>query len=111
MKEIDPMLSTAISFVISYIANCLPVPTTDYEGHLRKCFHNALDRWTVAQEIKDSARNDMDKYLIGLREIVTHTSKGRHPKECELLLSGQMKYFLTKTAANSSLPIRMRYFR
>lgn len=81
----DPMLSTAISFVISYIANCLPVPTTDYEGHLRKCFHNALDRWNVAQEIKDSARNDMDKYLIGLREIVTHTSKGRHPKECELL--------------------------
>lgn len=46
------MLSTAISFVISYIANCLPVPTTDYEGHLRKCFHNALDRWNVAQEIK-----------------------------------------------------------
>ena len=65
----DPMLSTAISFVISYIANCLPVPTSDYEGRLRKCFHNALDKWNVAQEIKDSAR-EVRKGLLKVDEVL-----------------------------------------
>lgn len=81
----DPILSTAISFVISYVANCLPVPTKDFDGRLEDCYHRALNRWNVPQEVRNNARADMAKHLVGLREIITHTSKERHPKECELL--------------------------
>lgn len=81
----DPILSTAISFAISYVANCLPVPTKDLDGRLEACYHRALDRWNVSQDTKESAKDDMTKHLVGLKEIITHTSRGRHPKECELL--------------------------
>ena len=79
------MLSTAISFVISYVANCLPVPTKDYDGRLKDCYCRALDKWNVPQEVKTGAKDDIQKHFIGLKEFITHTSKGRHPKECELL--------------------------
>lgn len=81
----DSILSTAISFAISYVANCLPVPTKDLDGRLEACYHRALDRWNVPQDTKESAKDDMTKHLVGLKEIITHTSRGRHPKECELL--------------------------
>ena len=81
----DVILSSAISFVISYVANCLPIPTKKFEGKLKECYHRALDRWNVPQVVKDKAKDDMSKHLVGLREIITRTSKGRHPKECELL--------------------------
>lgn len=81
----DVVLSSAISFVISYVANCLPIPTKGFEGKLKDCYYRALDRWNVPQVVKDKAKDDMSKHLVGLREIITHTSKGRHPKECELL--------------------------
>lgn len=81
----DTILSTAISFVISYVTNCLPVPTKDLDRRLEACYHRALDRWNVPQDTKESAKDDMTKDLVGLKEIITHTSKGRHPKECELL--------------------------
>lgn len=78
-------LSTAISFVISYVANCLPIPTKAIDRRLTDCYHHALDKWNVPQEVRNNARDDMSKHLVGLKEIITHTSKGRHPKECELL--------------------------
>ena len=81
----DVILSSAISFVISYVANCLPIPTKNFEGKLKACYHRALDRWNVPQVVKDKAKDDMSKHLVGLREIITRTTKGRHPKECELL--------------------------
>lgn len=81
----EAILSTAISFVISYVANCLPIPTKGFDKKLESCYHRALKNWNVPQEVKDNAKSDMSKHLIGLREIITHTSKGHHPKECELL--------------------------
>lgn len=81
----EAILSTAISFVISYVANCLPIPTKGFDKKLESCYHRALKKWNVPQEVKDNAKSDMSKHLIGLREIITHTSKGHHPKECELL--------------------------
>lgn len=84
-KTMDAILSTAISFVISYVANCLPIPTKKFDKKLEDCYFRALKKWNVPQEVKDYAMSDMSKHLIGLREIITHTSKGRHPKECELL--------------------------
>lgn len=78
-------LSSAISFVISYAANCLPIPTKDFDGHIKKCYHRALDRWNVSQEIRNNARDDMSKHLVGLKEIISHAPKGHHPKEYELL--------------------------
>ena len=81
----DAILSTTISFVISYVANCLPIPTKNFDKKLENCYYRALSKWNVPQEVKDNAKSDMSKHLIGLREIVTHTSKGHHPKECELL--------------------------
>lgn len=85
MKEMDPVLSTAISFVISYVANCLPVPTKDFDERLKNCYLRAVDKWNVLQETKDNARHDMSKHLAGLKDIITHAPKGHHPKECELL--------------------------
>ena len=78
-------LSTAISFVISYVANCLPIPTKSFDKRLTDCYHRALDKWNVPQEVRDNARDDMSKHLVGLKEVITHTSKGHHPKECELI--------------------------
>lgn len=78
-------LSTAISFVISYVANCLPIPTKTLDERLEDCYHRALDKWNVPQDVRNNAKNDMPKFLVGLKEIITHTSKGRHPKEYELL--------------------------
>lgn len=78
----------ALNLVISYIAGCIPTPhrgRMDIEEKLDKCFERALDKWNVAQCVKDVARNDKGRYMLGLKEIVTHQSKGRHPYECDLL--------------------------
>lgn len=85
MKEMAPFLSTAISFLISYVANCLPVPTKDFDERLKNCYLRAVDKWNVLQETKDNARHDMSKHLEGLKDIITHAPKGHHPKECKLL--------------------------
>lgn len=85
----DPIvLSSAISFVISYVANCLPTPSLPSKylnDRLKDCYLRALDKWNVSQEVRDNARHDMEKHLVGLKEVITHAPKGRHPKECELL--------------------------
>lgn len=82
------VLSSAISFVISYVANCLPtpsLPSKDLNDRLKDCYLRALDKWNVSQEVRDNARDDMEKHLVGLKEIITHAPKGHHPKECKLL--------------------------
>lgn len=79
------ILSTAISFVISYVANCLPVPKKDLDGRLKTCYYRALERWNVPRDTKESAKDDMIKHLAGLKEFITQKSRGHHPKECELL--------------------------
>lgn len=79
------ILSTVISFVISYVANCLPVPKKDLDGRLKTCYYRALERWNVPRDTKESAKDDMIKHLAGLKEFITQKSRGHHPKECELL--------------------------
>lgn len=78
----------ALNLVISYIAGCIPTPhrgRKDIEEKMDECFERALDKWKVAQCVKDGARKDKQHYMLGLKEIVTHQSKGRHPYECDLL--------------------------
>lgn len=78
----------ALNLVISYIAGCIPTPhrgRMDIEEKMDECFERALDKWKVAQCVKDGARKDKQHYMLGLKEIVTHQSKGRHPYECDLL--------------------------
>lgn len=78
----------ALNLVISYIASCIPTPhrgRKDIEEKMDECFERALDKWKVAQCVKDGARKDKQHYMLGLKEIVTHQSKGRHPYECDLL--------------------------
>lgn len=53
--------------------------------HLNKCFKKAVKRWDYPDCAKDSMCQNMDKYLIHLKEFITVKQKGRHPKEYELL--------------------------
>ena len=53
---------------------------------LRKCFNNAVEKWDVIEEFKESTKGNYEKFLSDLSEYLTHSPKGRHPKQNELLI-------------------------
>lgn len=84
-------MDIALSLIISYIAGNIPTINNIIVGnrslyyHLNKCFKKAVQRWDYPDCAKDSMCQNMDKYLIHLKEYITLDHKGRHPKENELL--------------------------
>lgn len=84
-------MDIALSLIISYIAGNIPTIKNIIVGnrslyyHLNKCFKKAVQRWDYPDCAKDSMYQNMDKYLIHLKEYITLDHKGRHPKENELL--------------------------
>ena len=84
-------LEISLSFLISYIAGNVPSIkdlleiNTSLEEKLEKCFKKAVSDWDVDPETKKNAGDNMPRYLIHLKEFLSHTPKGHHPKENELL--------------------------
>lgn len=84
-------MDVALSLIISYIAGNIPtikniiVGNQSLYDHLNKCFKKAVRLWDYPDCVKDSICQNMDKYLIHLKEYITLDNKGRHPKENELL--------------------------
>ena len=84
-------LEISLSFLISYIAGNVPSIkdlleiNTSLEEKLEKCFKKAVSDWDVDPETKKIAGDNMPRYLIHLKESLSHTPKGYHPKENELL--------------------------
>lgn len=84
-------MEIALSLIISYIAGNIPtvkniiVGNRSLHSHLNKCFKKAVKRWDYPDCVKGSMCQNMDKYLIHLKEYITLVHKGRHPKENELL--------------------------
>lgn len=80
-----------ISFLISYIVGNIPTVKEKILGnktlkdHLEDCFKKAVERWDVPNESKKSISDDMDRYILHLKDFITQKNKGRHPKENELL--------------------------
>lgn len=84
-------MDIALSLLISYIASNIPtvkdiiIGNKSIHSHLDKCFKKAVERWDYPDCAKDSICQNMDKYLIHLKEFITRKQNGRHPKEYELL--------------------------
>lgn len=84
-------MDIALSLLISYIASNIPtvkhiiIGNKSIHSHLDKCFKKAVDRWDYPDCAKDSICQNMDKYLIHLKEFITRKQNSRHPKEYELL--------------------------
>lgn len=84
-------LEISLSFLISYITgNISSIKelleiNQSLEEKLQKCFKIAVSKWDVDPETKRIIEDNMPQYLIHLREYLSHASKGRHPKENELL--------------------------
>lgn len=84
-------LEISLSFLISYIAGNVPSIkdlleiNTSLEEKLEKCFKKAVGDWDVDPETKNLVGENMPRYLIHLKEFLSHTPKGHHPKENELL--------------------------
>lgn len=84
-------LEISLSFLISYIAGNVPSIkdlleiNTSLEEKLEKCFKKAVSDWDVDPETKKMFGDNMPRYLIHLKEFLSHTPKGHHPKENELL--------------------------
>ncbi len=84
-------IDITLSFVISLIAGNIPTikellsknPTIDKA--IRKCFQNAVDQWDVIDEFKNDIKNNPEKYFSDLKDYILNPSKGRHPKQNELL--------------------------
>lgn len=81
-----------LNFLISYIAGNIPTikeylaSDRSVNKALRKCFNNAVEKWDVIEEFKESTKGNYEKFLSDLSEYLTHSPKGRHPKQNELLI-------------------------
>ena len=84
-------METALSLLISYLAGNFPtlkdiiIGSKTMHSHLKKCFKKAVERWNYSDCAKDSMCQNMDKYLIHLKEYITLEHTGRHSIEYELL--------------------------
>lgn len=89
-SNVEP-LEISLSFLISFIAGNVPSIKdlleidTSLEEKLEKCFKKAVNDWNVDPETRKLVGDNMPKYLLHLKEFLSHYPKGRHPKENELL--------------------------
>ena len=81
-----------LNFLISYIAGNLPTLKDYFVSHqsiekvIRKCFNNAIEKWSVIDEIKESTKDSYEDLLKELNDYLTHSIRGRHSKQNELLI-------------------------
>lgn len=81
-----------VSFLISVAAGNLPTvkellsENKSVDKALKKCFKRAVEKWDVIEELRESTRNNPEKFFSDLKEYLSHSSKGRHPKQNELLI-------------------------
>lgn len=81
-----------VSFLISVVAGNIPTvkdlisKNRSIDKALKKCFKSAVEKWEVLGELRESTRNNPEKFFSDLKEYLTHSSKGRHPKQNELLI-------------------------
>lgn len=81
-----------VSFLISVAAGNLPTvkellsKNRTVDKALKKCFQKAVEKWDVIDELKESTKENLEKYFSDLREYLTYSPKGRHPKQNELLI-------------------------
>lgn len=80
------------SFLISITAGNIPSikdmisKNGSVDKALRKCFKRAVEKWDVIKELKESTKENPEKFFSDLKEYLTHSTKGRHPKQNELLI-------------------------
>lgn len=48
---------------------------------LKKCYRKALSKWTPNTETEYLMKDEMEKHLTVLNEIILHSKKGQHPQE------------------------------
>ena len=84
-------LSLASSFVISLIAGFgnsaidRVVGNKSLAKRIKACFCKAVDRWNVAEDVKDSVKTKEFEYFSDLENYLKNPAKGIHPKLGELL--------------------------
>lgn len=104
-----------LGYLMAYIVNCIPTPkinkANSMSEKLEECYKKAVDDWNVDRETKQLARNNMQKHLEGLRDIITCKKKGRHPKECELLKLWVDKIMIDSECSNYILTSKVDYLQ
>lgn len=104
-----------LGYLMAYIVNCIPTPNinkaTSMSEKLEECYKKAVDDWNVDRKTKQLARNNMQKYLEGLRDIITCKKKGWHPKECELLKLWVDKIMIDPECSNFILASKVDYLQ
>lgn len=84
-------IEVIINFLISIAVGNLPTiqellaETKSEDNALRKCFKRAVEQWDVIKEVKESTKRNPEKFFSDLKDYLTHSPKGRHPKHNELL--------------------------
>lgn len=84
-------IGLASSFVISLIAGFgnsfidSVVYNKSLEKRIKDCFRRAVDRWNVAEDIKDCVKAKEFEYFSDLENYLKNPAKGIHPKLGELL--------------------------
>ena len=84
-------IGLASSFVISLIAGLgnsafdRVVGNKSLAKRIKACFCEAVDRWNVAEDVKDSVKAKEFEYFSDLENYLKNPAKGIHPKLGELL--------------------------
>lgn len=87
MRAIEVILNLALSYTAANVPTLREYfsKSPNIHDRLKVCYERALQNWSVSEERKKQAINEMERHLQELISWVNLDDNGRHPKTIELL--------------------------